>query len=152
GQASPPPGMTDIVRIGGGGIYHSVVLAARPSPLNAVTAIAIATNQVLLSWANNSSGVDGFQVERAPNAGGVPGSWTAITNLGAGVTVYTDTAADLSNWYRVRAFNSCTTSPWSATKVPVVVLDDTWASGARTNQNLPASSAWWASTNISLTA
>jgi hypothetical protein len=34
----------------------------------------------------------------------------------------------------------------------VVLLDDTWADGTRTNQNLPAQSAWYASGGSSLTA
>src|SRR5947199_8579030 len=33
-----------------------------------------------------------------------------------------------------------------------VFLDDTWADGTRTNQNLPSDSAWFASTGSALTA
>jgi hypothetical protein len=75
--------------------------------------------------------------------------------VGGNVTAYNDTGvvANATYWYRALAYNSCSASPFSALKVPTtLVLDDTWSSGVNTNQNLPMSSAWWASTPGTLTA
>jgi Regulator of chromosome condensation (RCC1) repeat/Fibronectin type III domain len=144
GQATPPAGLAGAVDLGAG-FFHSLALAVRPGSPAELTARSVTTNQVDLSWSRNSSDVDGFEVEQAPVVGGIPGTWTPLAIVGAGVATYSDMPADTTGWYRVRAHNSCAESPWSTTKVPALILNDTWSTGIRTNQDLPTSSAWWAS-------
>jgi hypothetical protein len=146
GQATPPTGPFGAVAVAAG-FYDSLAMADRPAAPSTLAAIPVATNEVDLSWFENSSGAQGFQIERAVDALGLPGTWTQIATVGADVTSYSDTGvvANATYWYRVRAYNSCNQSPFGTVKVVVVLLDDTWASGSRTNQNLPTSSAWWSS-------
>ena len=154
GEVTIPGGLNGVVAVAGG-YQFSLALAARPGPPVALSAAIIATNEVDLSWSEYSSGVTGFEIDRAPDAAGSPGSWAQIATLGGNVTTYHDTGvvANATYWYRTLAYNSCTASPFSALKVPTtLVLDDTWSSGVNTNQNLPMSSAWWASTPGTLTA
>ncbi len=152
GESTPPPGLTGVATIAGGA-YFGLALAVEPGAPSALTASVVATNEIDLSWAENSSGVQGFEIDRAPDAGGTPGTWAELATVAGNITVYADTnvTAGASYWYRVLAYNTCASSAYSALKVPsAVFLDDTWASGVRTNQNLPMSSAWWASTAGSL--
>jgi hypothetical protein len=153
GEATPPAGLGGAMAVSAG-IMHSLALAAGPAPPSALTAIAVAPNEIDLSWSENSSGVEGFEIGRAADAGGTPGLWTNIATVGADVTTYQDTGVVTTTryWYRMRAYAACNQSAYSAVNIPVILLDDTWTSGIRTNQNLPTSSAWWASTGDNLTA
>jgi chitodextrinase len=58
----------------------AVDVAPPATPSNLV-AVAVATNQVNLSWINNAEGEVGFYIERAPDAGGSPGTWTQIGSV-----------------------------------------------------------------------
>ena len=83
------------------------------------------TNQVSLSWFDPADDEDGFQIERAPDVAGVPGSWTKIgVMLASNVywSVFTDTnvTALTTNWYRVRAFNSLGAGNYVSAAVPIV--------------------------------
>lgn len=144
GQITPPDGMSDALAVAAG-YEHNLDVASRPGPPAELAVVALSPNQVKLSWTNKSSAVTGFAIERASDQSGVPGNWTAVTNLGASANAFTNSGVDVTSWFRVRAFNACTSSPWAATRVPTVILDDTWSTGVRTNQNLPTRSAWWSS-------
>jgi hypothetical protein len=65
-----------------------------------------------LSWVDNSSDEDGFSIERKVGANGV---YSVVATVGANVTTYADT--NLANGtiycYRVNAFNSAGSSPYS---------------------------------------
>jgi hypothetical protein len=65
-----------------------------------------------LTWADNSSDETGFQVERKV---GVAGAFSVITTTSANVTSYDDSSlADNTTYcYRVNAFNSAGSSPYS---------------------------------------
>jgi pectate lyase len=143
------------------GWYVDDVLVATipPAAPSGLMATAVTGNQVDLSWMDNSFNEDGFEIERAPDDGDIPGTWAQIAVVSSNVTTYSDTAVVTNTpfWYRVRAYNAIGDSSYSdvlrVPAIPVtVLLYDTWSSGIRTNQNLPISSAWWASTNINLTA
>ena len=136
------------------GTYHSLALATMPgSPSTFGTTVA-APNEIDLSWNEYSSGAEGFEIDRAPDAGGIPGAWAQIAATDASVTSYSDTtvAANTPYWYRVRAQNSCSDSPYAISRVVFDILDDTWLSGSRTIQNPPTSSAWFTSSSGSLKA
>ncbi len=155
GEATVPPGGLGMAAVSGGGNEFSLALAVEPIPPAALTATAVATNEIDLSWNEYSSNVQGFEIDRAPDAGGSPGTWAQIATPTAGATAYADTGVvtTATYWYRILANGACGTSPYSALKIPAtLVLNDTWSTGVRTNQNLPTSSAWWTSSAGSLTA
>lgn len=77
GEVTIPGGLNGVVAVAGG-YQFSLALAARPGPPVALSAAIIATNEVDLSWSEYSSGVTGFEIDRAPDAAGSPGSWTQI--------------------------------------------------------------------------
>ncbi len=78
-------------------------------------ATVISTNQINLSWTDNSDNENGFKIDRALDIGGHPVSWAPIATLGSNVTAYSDIGlpANQKYWYRVRAYNSLGTSPYS---------------------------------------
>lgn len=67
--------------------------------------------QLTLNWADNSTNEDGFRIERRTSNG----TYQQLTNLSSNVTSFTD--LNLTNsttyCYRVLAFNSAGTSPYS---------------------------------------
>ncbi|MEI6195899.1 MAG: fibronectin type III domain-containing protein, partial [Verrucomicrobiota bacterium] len=78
-----------------------------------------ASNQVDLNWYFPAADEDGFQLERAPDDGGVPGTWKeialiAITNSVSGYFADTNLTGPTTNWYRVRAFNVVGASDYSS--------------------------------------
>jgi polygalacturonase len=152
GETTPPVGLTGMKAIAMS--YHSLALAITPGPPSALSTIVVAPNEIDLSWNEYSSGVDEFEIERAPDAGGIPGVWAQIATLGAAITSYSDTTvtANTIYWYRVRAQNSCSESPYAVARVVLDILDDIWLNGTRNIQNLPSSSAWFTSSSTSLNA
>lgn len=66
-----------------------------------------------LTWTDNSSGEDGFKIERS--ADGVSG-WTQISTVAAGVQTYQNTGLSFSTtyYYRVRAYNSQINSDYTS--------------------------------------
>ena len=98
--------------------------AAPKAPTNLVAA-TVSTNQINLSWTDNSNNENGFLIERAPDSGGVPGAWAQIAVVAANGAAYTDTglAANVTYWYRVRASSNGGDSAYSnqanATTLPL---------------------------------
>ena len=76
---------------------------------------ALTANRVDLAWDDGSVDQDGFRIERALDAGGVPGSFEEIATQPASATIYGDkglvTAA--TYWYRVRAYRGAEYGPYS---------------------------------------
>jgi hypothetical protein len=90
-------------------------LAAAPPPApSGLTATAIGSSQVNLSWTDNSSNETGFKVERATSSGG---PWTQIGTTGANAASFADTSAAASTtyYYRVRATGATGDSGYSNT-------------------------------------
>ena len=83
----------------------STAAAQPPAAPSGLTATGVSTHQINLTWIDNSSNEDGFNLERSTNGG----NYTTITVLAAGVTNYSDVglAAGTSCFYRVQAFRSC---------------------------------------------
>ena len=73
------------------------------APTN-LSATAISSSRIALSWTDNSNNEGGFQIQRSNN--GV--NFTLIATVGANVTTYRDNGltAGTTYYYRVRAFNS----------------------------------------------
>ncbi len=99
----------------------SVVSVAPPgAPYLSVTVVA--TNQVEahLHWQSSAGTEAGYKIERAPDNGGSPGTWTEIAVVvGTYNTFYSDTVAPTTAtyWYRVRAYNVLGDSPYSSPTV-----------------------------------
>lgn len=125
--------------------YSSQVSATTPdvppAAPSALQAQAMTYSRIDLQWVDNANNESGFLVERAPDNGGVPGTFTQISSLAANSTSFSDVALISSTryWYRVRATNavqpsayagpvSATTllAPTSLTHVYVHAHQDDW--------------------------
>ena len=103
------------------GIRHiygtAPVLPDAPSEL---TASAISSSRIDLTWQDNSDNESGFRIERRT----ATGSYAQIATVGAGVTSYSSTSlsAGTMYYYRVRAYsaagNSAYSNEASATTLP----------------------------------
>lgn len=80
-----------------------------PSDLSA----AAASSQIDLTWADNSSDEDGFEIQQCQGAGCT--NFTAIASVGATAVTYSNTglSANILYRYRVRAFNGGGASGYS---------------------------------------
>jgi hypothetical protein len=118
--------------------YEGLLAPTAPSGL---TATPLSQSQIGLSWSDNSTNEDGFQIERSPNGSS---SWGQIGTVGANVTAYTnsDLSSETAYWYRVRAYNTAGASTYSnvaqattfgefdyAVYLPRVVMGSSTASG-----------------------
>src|SRR5688572_9801119 len=77
---------------------------APAAPAN-LSAAAVSSSQINLTWQDASSNESGFKIERAPTAGG---AWVQIATVGANVTTYANAnlTASTTYYYRVRSYNS----------------------------------------------
>jgi hypothetical protein len=77
-----------------------------------LAATAISGTQIDLAWTDNSTGEDGFRVERSLD--GATG-WTEITATAANATSYSDTGLSplTQYYYRVRAYDGLTNGSYS---------------------------------------
>jgi autotransporter-associated beta strand protein len=85
---------------------HVTTQAAQPPAMpGGLAAAGVATNQINLTWIDNSTNEDGFNLERSTNGG----NYSSLALLPAGVTNYSDTglAAGTAYYYRVQSFRSC---------------------------------------------
>jgi len=83
----------------------STQAAQPPATPSGLTATGIATNQISLTWIDNSGNEDGFNLERSTNGG----NYSSLALLAAGATSYSDAnlVAGTTYFYRVQAFRSC---------------------------------------------
>jgi len=91
---------------------NATTLAAPPAAPGGLTATAVSTSQINLSWTDNSNNETGFKLERKV---GATGSYTEVATLGANVTSYSNTglSASTSYYYRIRATNATGDSAYS---------------------------------------
>lgn len=85
-----------------------------PSAPSSLSAAAVSSSQINLSWSDRSSNETGFKVERRL---GSSGTWAQIASRAANVATYSDTgrAAGTLYQYRVRAYNASGDSDYSGT-------------------------------------
>ena len=97
---------------GGGGNPNPTPAPSLPAPSN-LNANATSSSEIQLSWADNSTGEDEFEIQRSTqnNSG-----FSRVGGVGRGVTSFADSGlqANTTYFYRVRArLNSGTNSNWS---------------------------------------
>ena len=80
-----------------------------------LSAQALSSSQVLLTWSDNSATESGFRLERSPLT---DTNFTEIATVGANTTSFTDSGLSEATkyYYRVRAYNADTTSAYSSEK------------------------------------
>ncbi len=96
-----------------------------PSAPSSLSAVAVSSNRINLTWRDNSSNESGFRIYRAPTSSG---PWTQITATYVGVVSYANTPLTPATtyYYRVCAYNwhgnSSYTTVSSATTQPMIVV------------------------------
>ena len=97
----------------------SATTSAPPPPLptapSGLSATAVSSTQINLSWSDNSGNESGFRIERCKNPNCT--NFAQIAQVGAGVTTFADTTVNRNTAYnyRVRAFNAAGNSAYSNT-------------------------------------
>lgn len=83
-----------------------------PEAPTGLSAVAISSSQIDLSWTDNSEKEAGFKIERKT---GIGGTYSEIATIGANETTYSDTGltAGTTYYYQVRAYNVFGNSAYS---------------------------------------
>jgi hypothetical protein len=110
---------------GGHGYSEYYALSGNPQPPAApsgLSAAAVFSSVIDLTWTDNSGNQTNFNIERSGD--GV--NFDPLASVGADVTNYSDSGLSPSTtyWYRVNAENSAGNSTWSNT-ASATTLDDT---------------------------
>jgi spore germination protein YaaH len=86
---------------------------ALPAPSN-LTASAVSTSQINLTWTDNAAGESGFQIERCGGSSSCT-SFSVIATVGSNATSYSDSGIQKSTYYRYRVatLNGDSVSPYS---------------------------------------
>lgn len=97
-----------------GRISASAAVGALLAPANFV-ATPLSPDQISLSWTVNSTGEDGFEIERMVSGGG----FAHVASVGHGVSSFTDSglSASTTYTYRLRAFSNTLPNPPSASYI-----------------------------------
>jgi hypothetical protein len=92
----------------------TTTVSSPPAPPNTLTATAISSSRIDLTWVDGSVREDGYRVQRATNSAG---PWTTIFNTAANVVAYSDLglSSGVQYYYRVCAFNGYGNSSFSNT-------------------------------------
>ena len=91
--------------------YATTQMSLPAAPSN-LSASAVSSSQINLSWSDNSNNETGFYLERATSSSG---PWTQIAGFGTNEISYSSTglSASTTYWYRVRSYNNAGYSAYS---------------------------------------
>src|SRR5829696_4023475 len=86
-----------------------------PAPPSGLSATAVSTTRIDLSWTDNSGNESGFRIERCKNPNCT--NFVQIAQVGSNVTTFADTGVSKNSAYnyRLRAFNAAGNSAYSNT-------------------------------------
>ncbi len=88
------------------GIFFSTPAQALPNPPSALSATAASSNQINLSWTDNSSNETGFKIDQATSSDFSTGLTTVTVAANATTYNATGLTASTTYYYRVRATNA----------------------------------------------
>jgi FtsP/CotA-like multicopper oxidase with cupredoxin domain len=93
--------------------YYALGVGTAPAAPTGLTATAVSSSAIDLSWVDNATDEDGFDIERSLDGS----SFAPVASVGVDETTHSDTglSPDTTYWYRVRAFNGSGTSAYSNT-------------------------------------
>lgn len=104
--------------------------ASKPTPPASMSASALSSNSIKVSWTDNSNNETGFNLYKY-----VGGNWSKIATLSANVTSYTDTGLQPGTYYyAVEAYNSVGAS-WTTVSNGYVSVTLTASSSTNANSN-----------------
>ena len=111
-NVDPVMGLNGLLLTGGRLNAYAALLSIIPTAPSGLSATAVSTSRIDLSWTDNAANETGFLVERKTGAGGI---YSQITIVGQNVTAYSDTGllASTDYYYRVRAYNTGGNSAYS---------------------------------------
>lgn len=94
------------------------------NPPSLLTATVLTDTDVKIDWTDNSTNEDGFLIERKLTE---LGEWSEVGTVGAGITTFTDTAANgliarNTYYYRVRSYNAANGSSNPSEEIRVLTL------------------------------
>ena len=125
-------------------VRFSIGAPAGPNAPTALSATAVSSSRIDLSWNDNSADETGFQIEQSSNGGS---SFTALATVATGVRTYSHSglSAGTTRHYRVRAVNASGNSNYSNTASATTLAPPAAPSG------LTASAASSSQINVSWT-
>ena len=101
---------------------NATTALAAPTGLSAT---AVSISEIDLTWTDNSSTASSYNISRAPDVSGSPGTFQQVGTAAAAATGYDDTSLTdgTKYWYEVQAYNAATngsvyTSPQSGLTFP----------------------------------
>lgn len=110
------------------------ILGTPPAAPTGCAAVAVRAGTNRVTWTDTSDNETSFVLERAPNAGGSPGTWAVISaGVPADSEQYDDDAAapGTAYWYRVKARNPAGDSDYSTAAAAITTKSApsiTWVS------------------------
>ncbi|MCX5697261.1 MAG: fibronectin type III domain-containing protein [Candidatus Omnitrophica bacterium] len=118
------------------GYSDGITIRTVPATPTGLTAGAVSTSQIKLSWKDNAKNETGFKIERSLSANS---GFTRIASVGANVTTYNNTGlkSGTAYNYRVRAYNSSGNTAYIATNTTTLTVaapTNLTASAVSTNQ------------------
>lgn len=99
-------------KVATGGRINANSAVTSPSVPSSLSASAVSSSQINLSWTDNSSNEIGFKIERKTGSG----SYSQIDTAARNTTSYSDTglSASTSYTYKIRAYNNVDNSAYSS--------------------------------------
>src|SRR5690606_33284731 len=114
--------------------FDNVVVTTPPAAPSGLSASAVSSSQINLSWTDNANDETGFAIDRATNSTFTTGLVTST--VGANATSYNATglSANTTYYFRVRATNaagaSANSSTANATTQSAALISEDFSSGA----------------------